>query len=192
MSSPIEVRTSRLLLRQWREADHAPFAELNADPEVMAHFPHGLTRAQSDFAAERLAAHIEQRGYGFWAVEAPGVSSFVGFVGIQAPRTPGLPFAPCVEIGWRLARAHWGKGYATEAAQAALRVGFEMVGLTEIVSFTAVSNLRSQAVMQRLGMQARGEYFDHPSVAQGHPVRPHVLYRLPREIWWQAQGRASA
>ncbi|NMK46192.1 GNAT family N-acetyltransferase [Achromobacter sp. Bel] len=181
MSLSLEVETPRLVLRQWRADDRKLFAQMNADPSV-TEFLLPLTALQSDALAARLAAGIDEHGWGFWAVEAPGVAPFVGFVGIK-PMPPVLPFAPGVEIGWRLARPFWGRGYASEAALAALRVGFEQVGLAEIVAFTAVGNQRSRAVMARLGMREDADLFDHPAVPAGHPLRPHVLYRMGQAQW---------
>lgn len=188
---PALLGSPRLRLRQWTPADRAPFAALNADPAVMEHFPAPLDRAQSDAMADRIEALIEQQGWGFWAAEllegqdgagTPG-GTFMGFIGLNRPTAP-LPFAPCVEIGWRLARPFWGRGLATEGAQLALRAGFEVLGLDEIVAFTAQSNQRSRAVMERLAMrELAAEAFEHPAVPQGHPVRPHVLYRLTRPQW---------
>lgn len=186
MDEPI-VRTERVWLRRWRDDDLEPFAALNADPEVMEHFPSVQTRAESDAAAARLRAFIETHGYGFWALELPGVAPFAGFVGLK-PVPPEVPFAPAIEIGWRLARAYWGRGYATEAARAALEYGFTALQLDAIVAMTAASNLRSRRVMEAIGMQrdAAGD-FEHPLVAEGHRVRPHVLYRLPHASWRQAR-----
>jgi RimJ/RimL family protein N-acetyltransferase len=184
---PVILDTPRLRLRQWRDDDLAPFARMNADPRVMEHFPAPLERAASDAVAMRLRDEIAERGWGFWAVEAKdgageGGGGFVGFTGLRIPAVP-LPIGPCVEIGWRLAHAHWGRGYASEAARAALGYGFGVLGLAEIVSFTALQNVRSQAVMQRIGMVQRGEVFEHPGVAPGHPLRAHCLYRLTRAEW---------
>jgi len=181
MSISIEVETPRLVLRQWRSADRQPFAALNGDPSVTEYLL-PLTESESDALAGRLAAGIDEHGWGFWAVEAPGVAPFIGFVGIK-PLQPVLPFAPGVEIGWRLARQHWGRGYASEAAQAALKVGFEQLRLDEIVAFTVTGNRRSRAVMERLGMKADPALFDHPAVPEGNPLRRHVLYRIRREDW---------
>lgn len=173
-----EIRTGRLILRRWRDEDLEPFAKLNADPEVMAHMPSLLDRAESDAFAERIGKQFDQHGFGLWAVEVPGVAPFVGFVGLAIPRFTAH-FTPCVEVGWRLARAHWGKGYATEAARAALAFGFDQVGLDEIVAFTVPANTRSIAVMERLGMtRSPADDFDHPSLPEGSPLRRHVLYRL--------------
>ena len=178
----IEHETERLLLRQWCASDREPFAALNADPRVMEYFPALLDRAASDAMADRCQALIDKRGWGLWAVETRDSHAFIGFVGLHIP-TAALPFNPCVEIGWRLAHSHWGRGLATEAAQAALRVGFEVLRLPEIVSFTARSNLRSRAVMAKLGMIDAGEAFEHPSVPLGSPLRRHCLYRLSRGQW---------
>lgn len=174
------LRTARTRLRPWTDADRAPFAALNADPEVMAHFPSTLSRDQSDALVDRIQAAFEAQGFGFWALEVEGGPSFVGFVGLSVPPY-ALPFGPCVEIGWRLARAAWGHGYAQEAAREALRFGLHDLALPEIVSFTARTNTRSQRVMQAIGMQhdPAGD-FVHPRVPAGHPLAPHVLYRKRR------------
>ena len=168
-----ELRTPRLLLRRWCEADRAPFAALNADPVVMEHFPSTLTRAASDAAVDRIEAHFDEHGYGLWAVEAEGV--FVGFTGL-AWATFDAPFTPALEVGWRLARSAWGRGYATEAASAAVQRGLQEA--PGIVSMTAVVNQRSQRVMQRIGLRHEGE-FDHPRLPPGHRLARHVLYRTP-------------
>lgn len=171
-----ELRGERVLLRGWHEDDLEPFAALNADPEVMEHYPAPLTRAESDaMVVERIEPEFAERGFGLWAVEVPGVAPFVGFVGLQAP-TFEARFTPCVEVGWRLAKSYWGRGYATEAASLALAFGFARAGLEEIVSFTVPANVRSVAVMERLGMSLDGE-FEHPRLPPGHPLRRHVLYR---------------
>lgn len=173
------LRTERLLLRQWRPSDRDPWAALNADPEVMAHFPSTLSREESDRWAEVNAARIEARGWGLWAVEVDGGAPFIGFVGLEEPGFDA-PFTPCVEVGWRLARAHWGQGYAPEAARAALEHGFTDLDLREIVSFTAVGNAPSRRVMEKIGMSLDGE-FDHPRLS-GHALERHVLYRIARPV----------
>lgn len=148
---------------------------MGADGRVMEFMPALLSADEADALAARLAATVAERGWGLWALEVPGVAPFGGFVGLKdAP--DALPFAPCVEVAWRLDPVLWGRGYATEAARLALRHGFDVLGLPEIVSFTATVNLRSQAVMRRLDMEARGE-FDHPVLPEGHRLRRHVLYR---------------
>lgn len=182
MSKIIELETERLVLRQWRPADRESFAALNADPRVMEFFPETMDRCASDAMADRCEAMIVERGWGLWAVEVKQSGRFIGYVGLHIPAAE-LPFSPCVEVGWRLARDAWGKGYATEAARSAFEVGFAQLELPEIVSFTALGNRRSRAVMQRLEMREDAHTFDHPSVAPGHPLRRHCLYRLARELW---------
>ncbi|MEQ6340932.1 MAG: GNAT family N-acetyltransferase [Gammaproteobacteria bacterium] len=179
MAELIEFETERLHMRQWKPSDREPFAALNSDPRVMAFFPSLLTRIDSDTMADRCQSLIEERGWGFWAAESKATQDIIGFVGLHIP-IPELPFSPCVEVGWRLAFQHWGKGFATEAAGGALRVGFDLLGLPEIVSFCAVHHLKSRAVMERLGMRESGT-FEHPSVPVGSMLRQHCLYRLSRE-----------
>ena len=182
MTGLIEFETERLRLRQWLPTDREPFSALNADSRVMEFFPAPLDRAASDTMADRCESLIAERGWGFWAAETKDSHEFIGFVGLHIP-TPELPFSPCVEIGWRLAFQYWSNGFATEAAHGALRVGFDSLELLEIVSFTSVFNLRSRAVMRRLGMQEIGETFEHPNVPVGSPLRQHCLYRLSRVQW---------
>ncbi|RZO86218.1 MAG: N-acetyltransferase [Oceanococcus sp.] len=182
MVALIEPLSARVRLRQWRESDLPDFAALNADAQVMAHFPQLLSRAQSDALAQRNRDFIAEHGWGFWAAEHRASGRFMGFIGLNRPGV-ALPFSPCVEIGWRLSADFWGQGLATEAARAALAVGFEQLHLPEIVSFTALSNRRSSAVMQRLGMRADAAGFEHPAVPPGHALRPHCLYRLQRDRW---------
>lgn len=177
----VELRTERLVLRAWRDADRAPFAALNADPRVVEHLSAPLARADSDALAARIVAHFAQHGFGPWAVEVPGVTPFAGFVGLAVPPFTAR-FTPCVEVLWRLAAEHWGRGYASEGARAALDFGFERLGLAEIVAFTVPGNTRSRRVMEKLGMtHDPADDFDHPSLPDGHPLRRHVLYRLRRE-----------
>lgn len=153
---------------------------MNADPVVMEHFPAPLTRAQSDELVEKIEAGFEANGFGLWALELRESEEFIGFAGLAVPDFEAH-FTPAVEVGWRLARAAWRKGYATEAGRAALGFGFEQAGLAEVVSFTTVGNERSRAVMERLGMNHDpAEDFDHPRLPEGHPQRRHVLYRLAR------------
>jgi RimJ/RimL family protein N-acetyltransferase len=188
MNTPIEFETPRLLLRQWRAADREPFAALNADPIVMARFPAPLTREESDALADRCERLIAERGWGAWATEIKATGEFIGFVGLHVPQDD-LPLSPCVEILWRLARAHWHQGFATEAARGALRIGFEELSLPEIVSFTVPANTRSRAVMERLGMQMDAATFEHPRLPVGHALRTHVSYRLSRDRWRQSPQR---
>ena len=174
----VSLNTPRLRLRQWRTEDLPAFAAMSADPRVMEFYPKPLTRDESDAMAERIRGHFERHGFGLWAVEAPGVADFVGYVGLSVPAYE-TAFTPCVEIGWRLAASSWGCGYATEAARAAIAHGFGPLGLREIVSFTVPVNRRSRAVMERLGMtHDPTEDFDHPLLPEGHRLRRHVLYRL--------------
>lgn len=168
------IETERLLLRPWRATDRDPFAALNADPTVMEFFPSTLTRADSDALADRAAATLDDQGWGLWAVEVKGGPDFIGFTGLAVP-TFETDFTPCVEVGWRLAASQWGRGYAPEAARAAVHRGFHTLGLDEIVSFTSVVNHRSQRVMEKIGMTRAGE-FDHPALLH-HPLTRHVLYR---------------
>jgi RimJ/RimL family protein N-acetyltransferase len=178
-----ELRTPRLLLRRWRESDLAPFAAMNADPAVMEHFPSLMTHADSDAFVGRIEAAFEEQGFGLWAVEVSATGEFAGFTGL-APVRFEAPFTPAVEIGWRLAVQAWGHGYATEAALAALAYGFGDAGLEEVVSFTATTNARSEAVMRRIGMGHDGrDDFDHPALPAGHRLRRHVLYRITAERW---------
>lgn len=170
------LRTERLILRPWQDDDLEPFAALNSDPEVMEYFPSLLSRAQSDAMAERIRTHFERHGFGLWAVEVPGVAPFIGFTGLHRPS-----FMPGVEVGWRLARSHWGAGYATEAARASLAWGFAQLDLPEIIAMVVPDNHRSQRVMAKLGMQRdpTGD-FDHPMIPVDSPRRAHWLFRVPR------------
>jgi RimJ/RimL family protein N-acetyltransferase len=176
------IETPRLKLRQWQQSDYATFAAMNADPVVMEFFPRLLTRSQSDALVEKVRGLIADRGWGFWAVEVKDSGDFAGFVGLNEPGY-AIPCSPCVEVGWRLDQAFWGKGYATEAGTAALDFAFNTLQLTAVVSFTATLNLRSQAVMQRLGMTNTGENFEHPLVPEGDRLREHVLYKIARSDW---------
>ena len=172
------IRTDRLIMRRWREADREPFAALNADPEVMRYFPAPLGRAASDAMVDRIEDLFLRQGFGLWALEVSATGEFIGFTGLN-PMPPGVPGAADLEVGWRLARHAWHHGYATEAAVAAAGVAFEGTGLAEIWSMTAAGNAPSQAVMRRLGMTLHTR-FDHPAIEAGHPLRPHVAYRLAR------------
>jgi RimJ/RimL family protein N-acetyltransferase len=182
MAEIIEFETTRLRLRQWRAADREPFADLNADPRVMEFFPTTLDRAASNNLADRCEALIAEKGWGPWVVETKANNQFIGFVGLNIPNRD-LPFSPCIEILWRLAFRHWGLGFASEAAKGVLQVGFERLHLSEIVSFTPVHNLRSRAVMERIGMQDAKEVFEHPRVPADSSLCVHCLYRLSQERW---------
>jgi RimJ/RimL family protein N-acetyltransferase len=178
VSGAPELETPRLRLRRWRAADREPFAALNADPAVMEHFPAPLGRGESDELVERIELGFARRGFGLWAVEVRESREFVGFTGLAVPSFEAH-FMPAVEVGWRLARSAWGNGYATEAGRAALAFGFEEAGLPEVVSLTSVGNLRSRAVMERLGMtRDPTDDFGHPLLPERHPLYRHVLYRL--------------
>jgi RimJ/RimL family protein N-acetyltransferase len=177
------LTTARLRLRQWRPEDLEPFAALNADPRVREFFPSTQTYQESADSMESIGAHFERRGFGLWAVEVIRGAPFIGFIGLSVPSFDA-PFMPCVELGYRLAFEHWGRGYATEGSQAAIAFGFTTLGLGEIVAMTAVANERSRRVMARLGMTRKAaDDFDHPNVRVGHPLRPHVLYRLTAREW---------
>ena len=183
MTLPSEIRTERLLLRPWKDQDRDAFAAINADPTVCEFFKGTLSREESDAFIDRIQSHFLEHGFGFWALEIPGVCPLVGLTGLAYAKFEAH-FTPCVEIGWRLATPLWGKGYATEAASAALDYAFDELALDEIVAFTAVGNERSRSVMERLGMtRSADDDFDHPSVPADHPVRRHVLYRVRRESW---------
>lgn len=181
MRSKILLQTPRLVIRQWIEDDLAPFANLNADPDVMEYFPTILTPEQSNAAVSKTKRQIDHRGWGFSAVEEKTSGQFIGFVGIHEPNPP-MPFSPCVEIGWRLAKPYWGKGYATEAAKAWLNHAFSVLEMDEIVSFTATTNVRSQAVMKRIGMKDSKQNFNHPALPEGHLLQEHVLYKISQPL----------
>lgn len=182
MCEIFSLESDRLLLRAWRDEDLPAFAALNADPQVMRYFPAPLTSEQSDALADKIRQFLQQHGWGLWALEVKGGAPFIGFVGLAIP-ADDLPCSPCVEIGWRLAAAHWGKGYASEAAKAALHFAFEHMNLAEVVSFTAGTNQPSRRVMEHIGMSSNGESFLHPRLPQGHPLQKHVLYRLGQSTW---------
>ena len=185
---PSLLTTERLILRQWQDSDRESFARLNADPQVREFFPGCLTRDESDATDRKIHKGIEERGWGFWAGEVRGGAPFIGFVGLSVPS-----FRPCVEIGWRLAREHWGHGYASEAALASLRFGFEKLTLEEIVAFTVPLNERSRRVMERIGMSRDpADDFDHPRIELGHPLRRHVLYRMKHSDWERLYGSRDA
>lgn len=180
------LETERLILRKWRDEDRVPFAAMNADPAVMRFFPAPLTRLQSDALADEIAQHFDKHGWGVWSVERRNARGFLGIVGLAHVRD-AMPFAPAVQIAWRLVRDAWGHGLASEAARACLAYGFEHLERDEIVSYTSPLNERSVAVMERLGMvRDPAEDFDHPNLPEGHTLRRHVLYRLTRAAWWRS------
>ncbi|MFM8971606.1 MAG: GNAT family N-acetyltransferase [Actinomycetota bacterium] len=173
------LHTDRLVMRRWRPDDLEPFAALNADPAVMEHFQRLMTPEDTVAFVGRIESEFEERGWGLWAVEVEGGPPFIGYVGLHAVPYE-TPFTPAVEVGWRLAREHWGHGYATEAAVRAVRFGYEDAALPEVLSFTNPANERSWRVMERIGMvRDPGGDFEHPNVPEGHRLRPHVLYRFP-------------
>ena len=177
---PRELRTDRLWLRRWLPTDRRPFAAMNADPRVTEYFTAALSREESDALVAKIQSHFDEHGFGLWAVEIPGVVPFAGFIGLAIPQFESH-FTPCVEIGWRLAAAHWGRGYATEGARAVLAFGFETLGLSEIVSFTVPGNLGSRRVMEKIGMARNpADDFDYPSMPEARSARRHVLYRILR------------
>ena len=173
----VTLRTERLVLREWREADRDAWAAMSADPEVMEFFPATLDRVAADAVFDRSAASLEERGWGLWAVEADG--AFVGFTGLQ-PVPFEAAFTPAIEIGWRLARSAWGRGFATEAARASLDYAWRELALDEVVAMAVPANRRSLAVMRKLGMtRDPADDFDHPRLADG-PLRRHMLFRVAR------------
>jgi RimJ/RimL family protein N-acetyltransferase len=177
-ATPPSIKTDRLILRRWLDQDLEPFAALNNDPEVMRFFPALQDRAQSVALIERTEQSFAQNGFGLWAVEEQSSGELIGFVGLASPKFEAH-FTPCVEVGWRLAKKFWGKGYAQEAARAAVQDGFDRLGLTEIVSFTSTLNLPSIKVMERLQMtRDPADDFAHPNLAADSPLSLHVLYRL--------------
>lgn len=177
MADIIELTTSRLRLRQWQASDRLVFSQMNADPDVMQFYPALLSTEDSHAMAARIEHLIAQQGWGLWALELIKSGEFIGFTGLHHP-DDDIPCAPCVEIGWRLSRDYWGNGYATEAGVAALDFAFEQLHCHEVFSFASINNLKSQAVMQRLGMRNTGRNFEHPKIPAGHPLREHVLYHV--------------
>lgn len=190
LSVPIQtLETDRLLLRQWRRSDLDVFAALNADNDVMACCPQRLNRADSDAMAQQCMRIIKRQGWGLWAVELKSQQRFIGFVGLNKPQS-SLPRCQSIEIGWRLAHQYWHQGFATEAAHAALTFAFDSLDQHEVIAYAAVLNKRSQAVMQRLGMQQLGDNFMHPDADEGHPLAEHVLFCLARDHWRALQHMA--
>ena len=176
--SVVVAITERLILRTWQPEDRDPFARLNADPRVMEHFPSVLTRRESDALADTIEAHFVRHGFGACAAELRAGGGFIGFIGLNIPAFEAA-FTPCVEIGWRLAADHWGRGLATEGAREMARYGFAALRLESLVSFTTSDNIRSRRVMEKLGMtRDPADDFDHPNLPEGHPQRRHVMYRL--------------
>ncbi|MDB5134322.1 MAG: family N-acetyltransferase [Mucilaginibacter sp.] len=169
------LETPRLILRQWKDADHEPYIQLNMDAEVAEFFPSVSTKAETLAQIARFTAHFNTFGYGFFAVERKDTQQFIGFTGLSHPRFESH-FTPCVEIGWRLSKANWNQGFATEAAKACLDYGHDNLDIKEIYSFTSIHNARSEGVMIKIGMIRVG-LFDHPSIEEGHILKQHVLYK---------------
>lgn len=187
---PITLHTPRLILRPWRDADADSFAAMFADPEVMEFLGPTPDRAAVDAIIGRIKAHFAAHGFGWWAAEAPGIAPFIGFIGLARVNFDAH-FTPAVEVGWRLASAYWGQGYATEGARAALDAGFTQLGLDEIISLAVPANARSRRVMERIGMNHDpADDFDHPRLPEGDALRRHVLYRISRERWRTRGGPA--
>lgn len=175
------IETDRLLLRAWKQSDRQPFAEMNSDERVMEYFLKPLTSSESDGLVDHIERHFEKHQFGLWAVEVKSTNTFAGFIGLLVPGFEAH-FTPCVEIGWRLAYSFWGQGYATEGARAVLDFAFNVAQLDEVVSMTTIENLKSRRVMEKLGMTYDVEDdFEHPSLPEGHPLRPHVLCRLSKQ-----------
>lgn len=183
MTSILKLESARLVLRQWHDDDLQAFAEMCADPQVMRYFPAPLTRLEAAALIGRIRGHFNEYGYGLWALERMDSGAFIGLTGLLNVNFDA-PFAPAVEISWRLARRHWGQGFASEAAWTCLRCAFAQLRLDEVVSFTTQDNVPSQKVMQAIGMvQDEAGSFEHPRLPEGHPLRPHVLYRIDRPRW---------
>ena len=179
MPELIEFETSRLKLRQWCETDKLQFALINADPEVKAYYPSVLNRKESNALADKLKSKIAVQGWGFWAVELKANKKFIGFVGINEPDYE-TPVSPMTEIGWRLNKYYWGRGLAGEAANAVLGIAFNSLNLQRVYAFTATTNKRSIALMQRLGMTDTRQNFFHPRVPKSSPLSEHVLYSIEK------------
>jgi len=188
---PESFSTKRLLLRRWSDRDLAHFASLNADSKVVEFLPAAMTRADSDlFVQERVETHFAEYGYGPWAVQRLDTGDFIGYVGLMW-QTFDAAFTPALEVGWRLSRQNWGNGYATEAARESLRIAFDVLGEEEVVSMTVPQNIKSIAVMQRIGMTRDPiDDFEHPRLPMGHRLRRHVLHRMP-VARWRASPRES-
>ncbi len=172
------IETPRLVLRSWRDADLEPWYAMNADPRVMEFFPSLYTREDAERTMAKMREYLERDGYGWWVLERKEDASFAGVIALQTVPFEA-PFTPATEVGWRLAHAYWGSGYATEGARAALDFAFNERKLDEVVAMTALSNVRSQKVMERLGMtHDPRDDFDHPLIEAGHRLNRHVLYRV--------------
>lgn len=187
MTDIITLQTDRLILRQWTAQDRVQFAKINSDPEVMKYYPETLSSEASNAMADKIEDLINTQGWGFWALELKQDSKFIGFTGLHKPHYE-LPITPCVEIGWRLAKEHWGKGYATEAGRAALNTAFSTLQLPEVYSFATITNSLSIAVMQRLNMKNMHSNFDHPVMPSTSPLKEHCLYKISHSQWAKQQN----
>lgn len=183
MSKVYKLETARVVLRQWSSKDYAEFASMNADPEVMRYFPNLLSREESDALTKRFDDLITEKGWGFWAAQRKSDGAFIGLVGLN--QVDNLPFASCMEVGWRLAKAYWGKGYATEAAAASLHFAFYVLKQDRVAAFTTRTNSRSRKVMSRQGMEDRKENFLHPRVPESSGLKEHVHYEISREKFYR-------
>ncbi|PSW35653.1 GNAT family N-acetyltransferase [Photobacterium phosphoreum] len=180
----MHMETQRLILRQWKPEDYSAYATLNADPQVMRYFPATLSNTESDQQADRIENLIAERGWVFWAVELKSTGKFIGFVGLHSQdESSGIPDAPFIEIGWRLAADYWGVGYAPEAAKKALHFAFEVLNIPSVFAFTALQNIPSQQVMIKLGMKNTQQDFNHPKLEQGHRLERHCLYQITQQQW---------
>lgn len=168
------IETPRLFLRQWRQSDQEPFAGMNSDPEVMHYFPEPYSRERSNHFFEAIQREFEEHGYGLYAAEEKASGLFMGYIGFHWAKMD-LEFCPCIEIGWRINKNFWNKGFATEGAMACLDFGFNRLGFGRVFSFTAALNIPSERVMQKIGMRLE-RHFEHPGVPENHQLRPHVLY----------------
>lgn len=177
-----ELRTPRLIMRQWQQSDFEKFAELNADKEVMEFFPKTLNKSESNILASKIQNTLTKNGWGLWAVELIENNNFIGFVGLHSP-SYNFSFCPCVEIGWRLSKEYWRKGYANEAANEVLKFAFNVLNLEEVVSFTAVSNHKSRALMEKLTLVNTNQNFMHPNIPAENSLCEHVLYKISKSQW---------
>lgn len=183
MSNVYRLETARVVLRQWRSEDYAEFASMNADPDVMRYFPSLLSRAESDTLTKKFDNLIAEKGWGFWVAQRKSDGAFIGLVGLN--QADDLPFASCIEVGWRLAKPYWGKGYATETAAASLHFAFSVLEQDRVAAFTTLANSRSREVMSRLGMEDRLENFLHPRVSESTGLKEHVYYEISRKIFYR-------
>ena len=177
--------SQRLLFRKWRTSDRELFFEMNSDSVVMEFFPNVLSREESDGYLNNIMFRIERDGFGFWAVERKETEDFIGFIGINPPNV-GLDIEPCIEIGWRLRKDFWGRGYATEGAKRVLKYAFEECNIDEVYSFTSIVNIRSERIMQKIGMMNTNKNFFHPKIAKEHLLCEHVLYVIKRYEYEQS------